>query len=411
MHRHGAQVAGPGLLTGRVRLLRRRDRGARLLLGAALCVAVAGAGCSSKAPPPPPPPAPVRVATAEKATVPVRLKAIGAVEPSSTVTLQPRVSAQITKVLFKEGQDVKAGDPLFQLDQRPFQVALAEALAQLKQNQVQLQNARTEAERYLRLQQEGVGSKEQAEQKRAAADALAATVQANQATAAARQLDLTFTTIKSPIDGRTGAILAHEGNLVTANTTNLVVINRLKPIYVTFTLPEHELAEVRHFMEESQLGITASPPEKPDAIERGTLSFVDNTVDRATGTVKVKGTFDNTEARLWPGLFVEVSMTLTTQKDAIVVPGSAIQAGQEGDHVFVVGADQTAELRNVKKGGRVEGDRVVISEGVSAGDQVITDGQLRLTPGAKIGIVDGPPPKDPAVDAGAGTGELTRGGL
>ncbi|WP_044243728.1 efflux RND transporter periplasmic adaptor subunit [Chondromyces apiculatus] len=383
--------------------------GAGAMLG--VTMAVAAVGCSSKEPPPAPPPVPVRVATAEKATVPLQLTAIGTVEPTATVMLQPRVSAQITKVLFNEGQDVKEGDPLFQLDKRPFEVALAEAMAQLKQNQVQLANARTEAERYRKMEQEGVGSKEQAQQKLAAADTLVATVQANQATVAARRLDLTFTTIKAPIDGRTGAVLAHEGNLVSANTTNLVVINRVKPIYVTFMLPEDDLAEVRRFMGQGELAVTATMTEAPEVVEHGTLTFVDNTVDRATGTVRVKGTFANPDVRLWPGKFVEAAVTLTSQKDVIVVPRAAVQAGQDGDHVFVIDVQQKAQLRNVKKGSRVAGDKVVVTEGVAEGDKVVTDGHLRLIPDAKVSIVEGPPPKDKDKEPGAGTGVLTRGSL
>lgn len=357
---------------------------------AALALLLSLVACSSKEAPPGPPPAPVRVATAERASVPVRLRAIGTVEPSSTVSLKPRVSGQISEVLFEEGQDVAEGDALFQLDRRPFEVALREAEAELTRSRVQAENAHAEAERYRTLVEAGVASREQAAERRTNAGALAAAVQAGQATVAARRLDLTYTTIRAPIAGRTGAVLAREGNLVQANETTLVVINRLRPIFVSFTIPEQDLPELQHYLAQGQVPVTAAPADAPDAGERGILTFIDNEVDRATGTVRVKGTFENRDLKLWPGRFVEVVVTLTTREDALVIPAAAVQVGQEGAYVFVVGPDATAEMRLIEQGARVDGERVVVERGLAAGERVVTDGQLRLTPGAKVSVVGEP---------------------
>jgi multidrug efflux system membrane fusion protein len=358
-----------------------------------------GVSCSKKQAPGAPPPAPVRVAAAEIAAVPVEMRAIGTVEPSASVSLKPRVTGMVTRVQFQEGQDVAEGDVLFTLDRKPFEVALREAEANVGRAVAEAASAEAEARRYAGLAEAGVGSRQDAEQRLAAAKALRAAVAAMQAAVAARRLDLEYTTIKAPIGGRTGAVLVREGNLVRANETDLVVINKIEPILVSFTIPEKELRSLQQYMASGELPITAAPPEDPNAKgDRGTITFVDNAIDPTTGTVRVKGTFQNADKRLWPGQFVQTQVTLATRADALVVPAMAVQRGQVGPYVFVVGQDLVAHMRPVTPGDRAEGQRVIITNGLAAGEQVITDGHLRVVPGAKVSIQPG---NAPAADAGA----------
>jgi multidrug efflux system membrane fusion protein len=359
------------------------------------------AACSRKPAPEPPPPAPVRVAIAELTAVPVELSAIGTVDPSATVTVQSRVTGLITHVAFQEGQDVNAGDVLFTLDRRPFEAALREAEAVLQKDLAQAENADAEAKRYAALVEAGVATRQDAEQKRAAAHALAATVKADRAAIATRKLDLEFTTIRAPISGRTGAVLVREGNLVRANDTNLVVINRVQPVFVSFSVPEADLRELMHYMAQGPLPATASLPQSNEPVAQGQITFVDNAADKTTGTVRVKAVFPNQDLHLWPGVFVQVRATLTTRQDALVVPAAALQSGTSGPFVFVVAPDDTAEMRAVTTGERVAGERVVINSGVTAGEKVVTDGQLRLFPGAKVTILPG---AAPAIDGGTREG-------
>jgi len=376
-----------------IKVLSRKTAAA--LVGLGLLV---GVSCSKKQTPGGPPPAPVRVALAEIASVPVEMRAIGTVEPAATVSLKPRVTGMITRVQFQEGQDVAEGDVLFTLDRKPFEVALREAEANVGRAAAEATNAEAEARRYAELAEAGVASRQEAEQRLAAAKALRAAVAAAQAAVGARRLELEYTTIKAPIGGRTGAVLVREGNLVQANQTDLVVINKIEPILVTFTIPEKELRALQQYMASGELPITAAPPEDPNAKgERGTITFVDNAIDPTTGTVRVKGTFQNAEKRLWPGQFVQTQVTLATRADALVVPAVAVQRGQAGPYVFVVGPDMVAHMRPVTPGDRVEGERVIIDSGLAPGDQVITDGHLRVVPGAKVSIQ---PAAAPAADAG-----------
>lgn len=336
---------------------------------------------------------------AEKASVPVELQAIGTVEPSSSASIKPRVTGLITRVAFQEGQDVAEGDVLFTLDRKPFEVALREAEANLGRANAEAANAEAEARRYEELAQAGVGSRQEAEQRLAAAKAQRAAVAAGYAAVAARKLDLEYATIKAPIAGRTGAVRVREGNLVQANQTELVVVNQLQPVFVTFTIPEGELRTLQQYMSAGELPITVKPPEDPKAEgDRGTLAFVDNAIDPTTGTVRVKGTFPNQERRLWPGQYVQAMVTLTTRSDALVVPSAALQRGQAGPFVMVVGPDLVAQMRPVQPGDRAQGNRMIIDSGLAAGEQVITDGHLRVVPGAKVSIL---PPDGPGASAAA----------
>jgi multidrug efflux system membrane fusion protein len=329
--------------------------------------------------------APVTAATATLATVPIQIRAIGNVEARLTVSVKAQVAARIEKAYFTEGQDVRKGDLLFTLDRRPFDIALQQAEANLAKDQAQLENAKAEADRYTKLFQEGIVSKEQYDSMRTNADALAASVRADKAAIDKARIDLSYCTIQAPIDGRTGAVLVHPGNLVKDNDAALVVVNQIHPIYVTFSVPEQNLAEIKRNQAQNPLKVEAIIPTQEQNPARGVLTFIDNTVDNTTGTIKLKGTFENPDNRLWPGQFVNVALTLTTQPNAVVVPSQAVQTGQVGQYVFVVKQDMTAEYRPVVAGDNIAGE-AVIQKGLQAGEMVVTDGQLRVVPGMKVVI-------------------------
>jgi multidrug efflux system membrane fusion protein len=344
------------------------------------------AACVHNKPAPPPPAPPVTIALARVETVPVDLRAIGAVEPSATVSVRSRVTGQLTRVGFTEGQDVGEGDVLFTIDRRPFVAALAQARANLARDEAQAAQAAVSARRYGLLAAPGVTSREQAEQAEATARALAATVEADRAAVSAAALNLGYCTVRSPIAGKTGSLKVREGNVVTADTTVLVVVNRLAPSFVTIAVSEGSLGELRRQLAGGPLAMTAAAPGDPGPPARGTVTFLDNEVDRATGTIRVRGTFPNADARLWPGQFVQGVVTLSEKPDAVVVPAAAVQEGQSGAYVFVVGADLHAEERPVTPGIRLSDRRVVIDEGLEGGERVVTAGQIRLVPGAPVSI-------------------------
>jgi multidrug efflux system membrane fusion protein len=327
----------------------------------------------------------VTTATATLKTVPIQVRAIGNVEAHSTVSVKAQVAARVEKAYFTEGQDVKKGDLLFTLDRRPFDTALQQAEANLAKDQAQLENAKAEAERYTKLFQEGIVSKEQYDSMRTNADALAASVRADEAAIEKARIDLSYCTIQAPIDGRTGALLVHPGNLVKDNDAVLVVVNQIHPIYVTFSVPEQYLADVKRYRAEGPLKVEAIVPSLEQNPAKGVLTFIDNAVDNTTGTIKLKGTFENPDNRLWPGQFVNVALTLTTHPNAVVAPSQAVQTGQVGQYVFVVRQDMTAEYRPVVAGDNVAGE-TVIQKGLVAGETLVTDGQLRLVPGMKVAI-------------------------
>jgi multidrug efflux system membrane fusion protein len=326
---------------------------------------------------------PVVVAPVVQKTVPVEIRAIGNVEAYSAVSVKPQVGGEVEKAYFKEGQDVKEGDLLFTLDPAPYQATLQQLEANMARDKAQLENARAQAERYTKLFQEGIVSKEQYDSFRTNADALAAAVLADQAAIERAKIDLAYCSIPSPLEGRTGSLLVHPGNVVKANDTTLVVINQIHPVYVGFSVPEQYLSEVKKYRAAGPLGVEAVIPSEEDRPAQGVLAFIDNAVDTTTGTVKLKATFDNLDSRLWPGLFVNVVLKLAWRPNALVVPSQAVQTGQSGQYVFVIKPDMTAQSRPVVTGSTIGGE-TVIEQGLQPGETVVTDGQLRLAPGAKV---------------------------
>ena len=327
---------------------------------------------------------PVVVASVEQKSVPIQLTAIGAVEAYSTVSIKPNVSGQLTGVYFKEGDYVRKGQLLFTIDKRPFVAALAQQKGNVAHDIAQAENARAQAHRYGALEQAGVIAKEQAEQMTTSAAALDAAVEADKAAVENAKVQLTYCTIYSAIEGRTGNLMVKAGNMVKANDVPiLVTINQIEPIYVTFTVPEQYLQEIKQSIGRRKLAVSASLPNSTQPLGLGSLTFLDNQVDQTTGTIKLKGTFPNRERRLWPGQFVNTALTLSTRPDAIVVPSQALQTGQNGQYVFVIKPDMTAESRPVVVSQNV-GSQAVIQKGLQPGERVVTDGQLRLVPGAKV---------------------------
>ena len=328
---------------------------------------------------------PVTVAKAEQKTVPINLTAIGTAEAFSTVSIKSQVNAILEQVHFKQGDFVKKGDLLFTLDARPFQSSLAQAQANLARDKAQEELNQVQATRYEKLYAAGVSPKEQYDQMRANADAQQALVHADEAAVESAKLQLQYCTIYSPVDGRTGALQVYPGNLVKENDVPvLVVINEISPIFVDFAVPEQYLGVVKKYMTGGRLQIQSTP--YGDTVpETGYLTFVDNNVDNTTGTIKLKGTFPNSDHRLWPGQFSTVSLRLAEQEKATVVPSQAVQTGAAGDFIFVVKSDNTAESRPVKVARQIDGESV-ISSGITPGDTVVTDGQLRLIPGIKVEV-------------------------
>jgi membrane fusion protein, multidrug efflux system len=328
---------------------------------------------------------PVTVAKAVQKTVPINLTAIGTAEAFSTVSIKSQVNAILEQVHFKQGDFVKKGDLLFTLDARPFQSSLAQAQANLARDKAQEELNQVQATRYEKLFAAGVAPKEQYDQMRANADAQQALVHADEAAVESAKLQLQYCTIYSPVDGRTGALQVYPGNLVKENDVPvLVVINEISPIFVDFAVPEQYLGVVKKYMTGGRLQIQSTP--YGDTVpETGYLTFVDNNVDNTTGTIKLKGTFPNGDHRLWPGQFSTVSLRLAEEEKATVVPSQAVQTGASGDFIFVVQSDNTAESRPVKVARQIGGESV-ISSGITPGETVVTDGQLRLIPGIKVEV-------------------------
>lgn len=359
----------------------------RYFLMATLVSALIASGCEKKEiAAGPPPDVPVRVAKATVQTMPVQVIAIGNVEAFASVSVKPLVSGELETIKFEEGQDVKKGQLLFTIDRRPFEAALAQAQANLARDKATAANARLDAGRYASLSVQGVTSKQQADQAASAADAYDAAVRADSAAVDAAKLELEYCTIYSPIDGRTGSYQVKPGNMVKANDVPvLIVINQISPIYLDFSVPEQYLADIKKYMSQGALHVDATIPNDPGPPEVGTVTFVDNAMDNTTATIRLKATFANEKKRLWPGQFVNTVLTLTSERNAVVVPAQAIQTGQNGQFVFVVKSDNTVESRPVAVGRTVNGV-TVIEKGLAQGETVVTDGQLRLIPGAKISV-------------------------
>jgi multidrug efflux system membrane fusion protein len=363
------------------------------------------------------PPVPVTVGEVLEKTLPVQLTAVGNAMAYTTVGIKSQINGQLVEVRFKEGQDVRKGDLLFVIDPRPFEAALRQTEAALNQRQAevrqaqaaverdtaQLENSKVQERRYRELVSKELIAREQydtlntnmaamqatVEADRAAVENAKAALQAAQANVDNARLQLAYTTIYAPIDGRTGNLLVQNGNVLKANDDNpIVVINQVHPIYVSFAVPEQYLADIKKYRALGSLRVVARPPRQQDTLATGELTFVNNTVDQTTGTIQLKATFANETNALWPGQFVDVAMTITS-RTAIVVPSQSIQPGQQGPYVFIVKPDQTVESRQVTPGVRLGADTIV-EQGVKAGERVVIDGQLRLVPGARI---EARPPK------------------
>jgi multidrug efflux system membrane fusion protein len=335
------------------------------------------------------PAAPVVVETAAHRDVPVVLEAVGTVETPAQVSVKSMVSGEILNVHFREGDDVVRGQVLFTIDPRPFESALRKADADLARIRTQLATARANGERYGRLLGEGIVTAEQADSYRTQAEALAADLAAQQALIESLRVQLSYCTIRSPLAGRTGSLSIHAGNLVKANdTVSLVTVNQITPIAISFTLPEADLSRLRTAHARRTLQVEAVPSGEGGRPERGRVIFIDNAIDPATGTIRVKAEFANGGRRLWPGQFAAVRLTLDVLPAAVVVSSPAVQIGQQGIYVYVVGGDGHAELRPVTAGVR-SGGYTVITAGIAAGDRVVVDGQLRLAPGMKVDVSNG----------------------
>ena len=332
------------------------------------------------------PPAPVPV-TVEKAIVkdiPVLISTFGNVAAYATIAVKAQVSGELSKVLIKDGDEVKAGDILFEIDKRSYDTVLKQSEAILSRDEVQVKNAEVEAKRAQSLIEKKIGTEEDLARAITAFEVLKAEVQADKASVERARLDLEYCTIRSAITGKAGKIMVNAGNLIKANdTVSLVVIHQVKPIDALFSVPERYLADICKYQAQGQLSVQAILPDDGKNPETGALTFIDNAVDTATGMIRLKGTFSNDSLRLWPGQFVNVIMKLTTLKNKIVVPSRAIQTGQNGRYVYRIDAGLKAAMQTVMPG-EVFAEDTVIEEGLNTGDQVVTDGHLRLSPGATV---------------------------
>jgi len=330
-------------------------------------------------------PIPVVVAKAEARDVPVEIQAVGNAQAYSSVSIRPQITGQITKVHFHEGQEVKAGDELFTIDPRPFQAALNQAQANLQRDQAMLLNGRLNFERTSNLLSSKIASQADYDTALSAYQSAQSTVVADAAAVTNAQLSLEYTSIRSPIEGRTGNLTIKEGNVVKAPDDILVSVTQIHPIYVAFAVPENNLAAIRGEAAHESLTVKASPPGDTNSTATGQLTFIDNSVDTNTGTILLKATFQNTNTVLWPGQFVQTSLVLSNLTQATVVPSQAVQTGQDGEFLFVVKEDQTVEARPIVAGITYDGVRVIMN-GLKPGETVVIDGQVRLTAGAKVSV-------------------------
>jgi multidrug efflux system membrane fusion protein len=362
-----------------------------------------------------PPVTPVTVAKAAQESVPSELRVIGTVEASSIVQIKSQIAGQLERVAFAEGQNINKGDLLFVVDRRPYEEALRQAKAAVSRDRAQIAQAEaglardsaqarfaeSDAARYAELSKEGLASKSQYDQSRASYDVSRESARATQASidsgkaaleadmsaVASAELNLSYCQIDAPIAGRTGNLLVHAGNLVKVNDVPLVVIHQVSPIFVNFSVPEQHLAAIRRLSAQHKLPVRVFTQDNPDRFAPGELEVIDNAVDANTGTIHLKARFANQDRMLWPGQFVTVVFTLDTIQNAVVIPAVAIQPGQQGQFVYVVTPDNKAEMRVVTPG-RTFGSKTIVEKGLAAGDAVVTDGQLRLFPGAPVQAVD-----------------------
>ena len=334
----------------------------------------------------PAPGIPVTAGTVAAQNVPVFLQGIGTVQAYNMVAVKSRVDGQIVKVDFKEGQDIKAGDSLFQIDPRPFQAALEQAQAAKQKDEAQLTGAQLDLDRYEKLIGSGWQTRQSYDQQKAQVGQLQAAIKGDEAQINTAKLNLSYTDIRSPIDGRLGARLVDKGNLVHANdNTALVTISEVKPIFVSFTLPQETLDDIRENQNKAPLVVLAYNGDGTKQLAEGKLTMIDNAVDQATGTIRLKARFDNDEERLWPGAFVSARVILSVRKDVATVPSQTVQQGPNGHYAYVIKPDDTVERRAVDVASIQDGIAVV-TKGLAAGERVVVDGQYRLTNGARVKI-------------------------
>jgi membrane fusion protein, multidrug efflux system len=336
-----------------------------------------------------PPAAPVHTAIVETKSFPVVLNGLGTVQATNTVIVRSRVDGQIERVTFEEGQMVNEGELLVQIDPAPFQAALDQAIAKHGQDEASLTNAKQDLQRTSILSKQGNATQQLLDQRTAQVASLTAQVQADQAAIASAKVQLNYTTIKSPLSGRAGFRLVDPGNIVHANDQNgILTITQLQPISVIFTAPEQDLPAINEALKSGPLQVTAFSSDGHKPLADGTLKLIDNQVDVASGTIKLKATFDNKNGALWPGLSVSTRLLVKTINNVVVVPDSAVQRGPNGLFAYVVSADSKAQLRNLKVG-RIEDGQALVEDGLAAGERIVTSGHYRVQAGAAVEIVDG----------------------
>jgi multidrug efflux system membrane fusion protein len=361
------------------------------------------AGCDRKAPAAlERPPAPVSVAAAVSQDVPIYIDAVGKIVAREVVSIQPQVSGRVTKIHFADGADVKVGDVLFTIDPRPYQAQLNQAEANVAQAQAALNLAKTNFARVESISDPRAVSRQDFDAKKNAVEVAEAQLRQNRAAVETTRLNLEYCTIRSPLDGRTGQRLVDLGNVVTPGNSPLLVIQRLDPIYADFTIPESDLTEVQRNMARRSLRAEVRLDDESAKAREGKLTFLDNSVQEGTGTVKLRATVENKDRLFWPGRFARIRLILDTQHSAVLVPADAPQLSAKGSFVYVVNQDDSAELRPVTIGQR-QGDRVVVAQGLQEGERVVVNGQLGVTPGGKVQIAAPGSEKDPAAASRSGS--------
>lgn len=335
------------------------------------------------------PPVPVVAGTVERKDVPIYLDGLGTVQALNTVTVRARVDGEIKSIAFEEGQEVKAGDLLVQIDDAPYRAAYEQALAKKVQDEAQLANAQADLDRYNELVGKKVISTQQFDTQKTLVRQYTATVKADEAAVESAKVQLDYTKVLAPINGRTGIRLVDQGNIVRAgDLTGLVVVAQLQPIALLFTLPEQNLPSIdKDAMAAGKFTVLAVARDNKTVLEEGKLSVIDNQIDTTTGTIRLKATFANEKLQLWPGQFVNARLLLTVRKDGLVVPASVVQRGPQGAFAFVIKADETVEVRPVKVG-PIENGQALIEEGLEFGERIVVDGQYKLQPGSKVKIAE-----------------------
>ena len=366
----------------------RRLIGAAVIIALVAAVAVwwhrSGADVPQAAAQAPTPGIPVTAGTVATEDVLVFLHGIGTVQAYNSVAIKSRVDGQIVKVEFKEGQDVKEGDLLFQIDPRTYQAALEQAQAAKQKDEANLVGAQADLERYEKLLTPGWQTRQSYDQQKAQVAQLQAAIKGDEAQINTAKIHLGYTDIRSPIDGRLGARLVDKGNIVHANdNTPLVMITELRPIFVSFTLPQETLDDVQEHNKQAPLGVRAYSGDGKKELAEGKLTLIDNMIDQATGTIHLKARFDNQDERLWPGEFVSLRLVLTTRRGVATVPQQTVQQGPNGHYAYIIKPDNTVERRAVEVAAIQDGI-AVITKGLTAGDRVVVDGQFRLTDGARV---------------------------